>query len=110
MLRGSSWQRGSWSLKPSMSVFQNLLFSGCGDTLSLCPGLTGESVFTKYVCMCVGLCVFVCVFGVYVACLRKIPSLNVYLSLLALSPGMFWPWMAATGNALTSLTFRGTLR
>lgn len=33
--------------KPSLSVFQNLLVSGCGDTLSLCPGLTGESVFIR---------------------------------------------------------------
>lgn len=39
--------------KPSLSVFQNLLLSGCGDPLSLCPGLTGESTFTT--------CVFVCV-------------------------------------------------
>lgn len=46
--------------KPSLSVFQNLLLSGCGDTLSLCPGLTGESVFMR--CECVGQCVFVSVY------------------------------------------------
>ena len=46
--------------KPSLSVFQNLLLSGCGDTLSLCPGLTGESVFTRCVCLCVSMRVCVC--------------------------------------------------
>lgn len=97
--------------KPSLSVFQNLLLSGCGDTLSLCPGLTGESVFTRCAWLCVFVCEFlVCVLCVYVVCLKKILTLNVCFSLPALSPGMFWPWMAATGNESTSLTFRGTLR
>lgn len=34
----------------------------------------------------------------------------MWLSHPTLSPGMFWPWTAATGNELTFLTFRGTLR
>lgn len=55
-------------------------------------------------------CRTVHVCGCYVVCLRRTLLLNVYFSLPALSPGMFWPWMAATGSELTSLTFRGTLR
>lgn len=99
--------------KPSLSVFQNLLLSGCGDTLSLCPGLTGESVFIRCECACVRDCVYlsvwflVCVCGMFE---KEGLTLNVCFFLPAVSPGMSWPWMVATGNELTFLTFRGTLR
>lgn len=53
--------------KTFLSVFQNLLLSGCGDPLSLCPGLTGESLFTACVFMCVRRCVFWCAFRVCIS-------------------------------------------
>lgn len=55
--------------EPSLSVFQNLLLSGCGDPLPLCPGFTGESVHSVCIHVCETVCLlcFVCVCVCYIS-------------------------------------------
>lgn len=81
-------------------------------TLCRCAQVSRVSLCSQRVYSCVWDCVLavllVCVWVLYIW--DKSGSQRCEFSHPTLSPGMFWPWTAATGNELTFSTFRGTLR